>query len=76
MDIIFKKYLDSPLTKEEEKLVYKVDKDMLYYDLLELLDEPSDRPAPEMKTDFSYAVLPFGEVEEKYLALFRKLHTS
>lgn len=73
LDIIYEKYLGTPLSAEEAALVKEVDDDMLYYDLLHLLDEPSNRPAPKMKSTFSYDVSPFSEVETRYLALYQEL---
>lgn len=70
LDIIYTKYLGSVLSVEEAALVKEIDDDMLYYDLRELLNEPSSRPAPVMKTAFSYQVLPFHAVEQQYLSLF------
>lgn len=72
LQVIYEKYLGTPLTETEEALVKEVDDDMLYYDLLELLNEPSASPAPVMQTTFSYTVLPFEEVERRYLALFEE----
>lgn len=72
LDMIYEKYLGSPLTRDEQRKVNEIDHDLLYYDLLELLNEPSDRPAPEMKAAFSYEVLPFEQVEQTYLELFRR----
>lgn len=70
LNTIYEKYLGSLLTVEEEALVQEVDDDMLYYDLWNLLNEPSDKPAPKMMTEFSYEVLPFEEVKQMYLTLF------
>lgn len=67
---VYIKYLGSVLTDEEEKQVKQVDSDMLYYDLLNLLDERLEQDAPKMATDFSYEVLPFEQVEGRYLELF------
>lgn len=72
LNIIYQKYLGSYLTEEEQTLVKRVDDDMLYYDLLVLLNEKTDGPAPVMKTKFSYEVLPFEAVERQYLILFEK----
>lgn len=72
LDVIFTKFLGSKLTDEEYQKMKEVDHDMLYYDLLILLNEPSDREAPKMKTKFSYDVRPFEEVEEQYLSLFKE----
>lgn len=70
LSVIYTKYLGSPLSKEEEELVNKVDKDMLYFDLKILLNQTSDVPEPDMKAQFSYDVLPFEAVEKRYLELF------
>lgn len=73
LSIIYQKYLGSDLTEEECRLVREIDDDMLYFDLAELLGERPDRQMPEMKSVFSEEYVPFLEVEEKYLELFRKL---
>ncbi|MBR1931400.1 MAG: hypothetical protein IJ833_08035 [Lachnospiraceae bacterium] len=70
--VIYEKYLGTPLTGEEERQVKEIDDDMLYFDLRELLNEPQERPAPPMKTSFSYEVLPFETVEKHYLELYKK----
>lgn len=72
LNIIYEKYLGSPLTSEEEKLVKEIDDDMLYFDLVTLLGETPNRPTPVMKTDFSYDMLPFETVEAKYLELYKE----
>jgi len=75
LDIIYDKFLGSTLTSDEEKKVKQIDDDMLYYDLIELLNEKSDGEKPVMKTKFSYDVLPFEDVENMYLKLFDKYVT-
>lgn len=80
LEVIYKKFLGSPLSQEEQKLVKIIDDDMLYYDLRDLLNEPvgelvngqDPRIAPVMYSSFSYKERPFKEVEEEYLSLFRK----
>lgn len=74
LDIIYGKYLGSPLTEAEAVLVKVIDEDMLYFDLRELLSESSDREEPEMKSRFSEGFVPFDEVERQYLGIFRKLN--
>lgn len=69
LTVIYTKYLGSPLTKTEAALVKEIDDDMLYYDLSVLLNETSPEPAPVMKSEFSYEVLPFEEVEKEYLEM-------
>ncbi len=70
LEQVYRKYLGSMLTEEEEKQVKQIDHDMLYYDLLCLLNEVSEGEAPVMKTEFSYEVLPFETVEKRYLEIF------
>lgn len=72
LDLIYTKYLGSGLSEKEAALVKEIDDDMLCYDLTVLLREPSDRPLPSMKSTFSYRVLPFADVEQRYLELFRE----
>lgn len=71
--VVYEKYLGSDLTPEEQRLVKQVDDDMLYFDMKVLLGEKSDREAPEMMSIFSQEYVPFIEVEEQYLELFRQL---
>lgn len=73
LGLIYEKYLGSPLTKEEEKLVKEIDDDMLYFDLKELLNETPDREEPRMKNKFSLEFVPFEITEETYLRLFQTL---
>lgn len=70
LNVIYTKYLGSPLTEAEAALVKEIDDDMLYYDLSVLLNETSPEPAPVMKSEFSYEVLPFEKVEKEYLEMF------
>ncbi|MCM1159143.1 MAG: phosphohydrolase [Bacteroidales bacterium] len=76
LEIVYRKYLGSTLTEQEENIVKTIDDDMLYFDLLELLNEPSDREKPDMKSTFSEEYVPFAEVEAKYLQLFKKYSQS
>lgn len=72
LKVIYEKYLGTPLTSEEEKLVKEIDDDLLYFDMLYLLGEHMRDEAPDMKTSFNYEFVPFEEVETEYLALFEK----
>lgn len=76
LSLIYRKYLGSDLTEEEQRQVEEIDKDMLWYDLWILLGEVSDRPKPVMKTTFSYEVQPFEKVEEAYRSLYEKWKIS
>lgn len=70
LDMIYTKYLGSGLTEEEKRLVKEIDRDFLYFDLRELLNETTMEAEPAMRTAFSYEVRPFSEVEQQYLQLF------
>lgn len=72
LDVIYIKYLGSPLTEEEEALLKEIDNAMLYYDLRELLNEKQSEPEPEVHIEISYEVRTFQEVERQYLELFEK----
>jgi hypothetical protein len=73
LDLIYEKYLGAKLTEEEQMLVKSVDDAMCYYDLLELLNERTEGPVPEVKIKLEYAYVPFEQVEEEYLEICRKL---
>ena len=70
LEVIYEKYLGSPLTEEEQAMVKKVDDDLLYFDLKVLLREPQKQDPPQMKTDFTYEFVPFEQVEKAYLDWF------
>jgi len=72
LDLIYGRFLGSTLTAEEKAKVKELDDDLLYFDLKELLNQNPGREAPRMHIDVSFAVRPFEEVEEEYLALYEK----
>jgi 5'-deoxynucleotidase YfbR-like HD superfamily hydrolase len=76
MDAVYTKYLGAPLTDDQYHKVKAVDRDMLYYDLLVLLNERSDRPEPVMLSTFNYDERSFEDVERQYLQLFESLSHS
>lgn len=72
VDMIYTKYLGTTLNEEEKKLVKIIDDDMLYYDLIELLNVQPEGDAPEIHINLSFQVVPFEEVEQMYLRLYHK----
>lgn len=70
LETIYTKYLGAALTDEEQSRVKEIDDDMLYFDLRDLLGDPDDRQEPAVKTVISHQVVPFEEVERRYLELF------
>ena len=63
LDLIYQKYLGSPLNAKEEH-------DMLWFDLTYLLNEPQERAAPEIHITIDYTVRAFEETEKEYLELY------
>ncbi|MBR3810865.1 MAG: hypothetical protein IKJ16_00855 [Agathobacter sp.] len=72
INLIYTKFLGSPLTEEEQILVKKVDDDLLYFDLRELLGIQDLGEEPELKITLDYGLRPFEEVEQEYLKLFKQ----
>ena len=76
LELVYTRFLGAPLTAEEEAQVNVIDKDMLYYDLKELLGTVEDRPAPVLMSRISYAVRSFEEVERDYLDCYREISAA
>lgn len=70
LDLIYQKYLGSPLNAKEKQLLKEIDDDMLWFDLTHLLNEPQEREAPEIHITIDYTVRAFEETEKKYLELY------
>ena len=70
LKMIYTRYLDAPLTEEEERLVKEIDDGALYYDLKELLHNEQSEADPQFHVVPSYESRPFAEVEQEYLQLF------
>ena len=72
LDMIYEKFLGSPLTQEEQIRLKEIDDAMLWYDLELLLHEPQSGEKPELYIDLDYTVRPFPDVEKEYLAIFQR----
>ena len=70
LDLIYQKYLGSPLNAKEEQLLKEIDDDMLWFDLTYMLNEPQERAAPEIHITIDYTVRAFEETEKEYLELY------
>lgn len=70
LDLIYQKYLGSPLNAKEEQLLKEIDDDMLWFDLTYLLNEHQEREAPEIHITIDYTVRAFEETEKEYLELY------
>lgn len=76
LKIIYRKYLGSALSQEEDMKLKSIDNDLLWYDLKYLLGETPAEPKPAIHITVDYTVLPFKTVEEEYLKLFRQLSSG
>ena len=72
LDLIYEKFLGSPLTREEQVQLKSIDDAMLWYDLTVLLGESLRTDAPKLQIEPDYTVRPFAEVEQEFLAVFEK----
>ena len=70
LELIYTKFLGSPLTDEEQRQLKEIDDAMLWNDLENLLDEMQFGEIPELHIDLDYSVRPFQDVEKEYLDLF------
>lgn len=73
IDLIYTKFLGSTLSEEEKKLVSEIDDDILYFDMIELLNVPQDGPEPKLGIQLNYdEVQPFEKIEQAYMDIFEK----
>ena len=71
LDVLYTKFLGTPLSEEEEKLIKEIDNALLWYDLKYLLDEELEERQPKLHVEPDYAVRAFSEVEKEYLEIFK-----
>lgn len=65
--MIYKKFLGSDLSEEEQIQLKEIDRAMLWYDLKRLLKEPQSGEAPQLHMELNYKVRSFSEVEKNTL---------
>ena len=70
LDLIYTKYLGSPLSREEQRELKAIDDALLWYDLKNLLGEAPQGEPPAIHIDIDYTARPFADVEKEYLKLF------
>ena len=73
-NLIWEKFLDAPLTREEYEMVFEIDDGVLYHEFVALMDGTrlSDRE-PELKSAPEFAFMGFDPCTETFLKLFREL---
>lgn len=72
LEMIYSRFLGSPLTEREKKQVREIDDAMLWYDLKYLLGGEEIGEEPEVHITIDYRVRPFEEVEREYLEIYRQ----
>lgn len=72
LDVLYTKFLGTPLSEEEEKLIKEIDNALLWYDLKYLLDEELEVRQPKLHVEPDYTVRAFSEVEKEYLEIFKR----
>ena len=68
-NMIWNKYLKSPLTKEEKQQVFEVDDDMLVYEFVQMMPEKISDAEVELKADIVCSFKNMSEVEDEFLEL-------
>lgn len=72
-DMIWEKWLGSPLTEEEYQQVFAIDDAILYYEFLELMDTALWQPAPTLQVRPNFAFAGFSQTKQEFLRLFSDL---
>lgn len=72
-NMIWEKWLDAPLTKEEYDLVFLVDDNMLYHEFYTMTGMALWDNAPTLSSTPGYEFPGFQQVEQEYLSLFSQL---
>ena len=73
-DLIWEKYLDAPLTKEEYDKVFEIDDAILFHEFVALMDGTRlGDEEPELRSAPAFEFMGFSQCSEEFLALFREL---
>lgn len=68
-NMIWNKYLKTPLTKEEKQQVFEVDDDMLAYEFAKIMPEKIRDTEVKLKADIQCEFKIMSEVEDEFLEL-------
>ena len=75
-DAIWRKYLGSALTEEENRQVFQIDDAMLYHEFMALMDTPLGPKEPKLYTTPVFSFTGFQHTEELFLQLFDQLKSD
>ena len=72
-EIIWNKWLDTPLTEEERRQVFEIDDAILAHEFINLMDASIVDPTPELCSAPEYAFTGFEACSREFLTLFEAL---
>ena len=72
-DIIWSKYMGSPLSQEEYTQVFEVDDALLFHEFVALMDTHLTEYAPELKSNSEFVFSGFEHTKQAFLRLFHAL---
>lgn len=72
LEMIYEKFLGSPLSVEEKEVIRQIDDELLYYDMVELLKQEMEGEPPKLHITWSSDFVPFEKVEKEYLEIYEK----
>lgn len=72
-EIIWNKWLDTPLTEEERRQVFEIDDAILAHEFINLMDASIVDPTPELYSAPEYAFTGFEACSREFLTLFEAL---
>lgn len=75
-EVIWEKYLDRPLTEEENRQVFAIDDDILENEFPALMGAQLYETVPELASRPQFAFESFLATEQAFLRLFQQLHGS
>lgn len=73
---IWEKYLDQPLTQQEEDQVFDIDDAILYHEFVALMDTKLAERVPEICSTPVFDFIGFSQCEELYLVHFQQLQAG
>ena len=72
-DMIWNKYLDAPLTKQEYTQVFEIDDDILLHEFTELMGARIAPYLPNLHTAPQFSFTGFQQTKQEFLTLFTQL---
>ena len=72
-EVIWNKWLDTPLTEQERAEIFGIDDDILAHEFINLMGEAIFDVTPALKSQPQFAFIGFAECTQAFLHLFRAL---